>query len=557
MPKPEFVVTEPYEDQKPGTSGLRKPTRRFLENKYYPENFIQSILSSIGDEVVGSVLVVGGDGRYFLKEAVQKIIQIAAGNRVRKLIVGQGGILSTPALSAIVRAKKALGGILLTASHNPGGIDADFGIKFNCANGGPASSAVTDKIYEISKSIVEFKAVNEGLEVNLDEVGTKTFDVDGTPFDVEVVDSTAEYFTLMKELFDFEAIKSYLQVSQKEIILDSMNGVTGPYCTRLQKELALSPESVSNNIPKPDFGGLHPDPNLKWAQHLIMSMRNGDQDFGAAFDGDGDRNMVLGRNAFFVTPCDSLAVIAANACHIPYLKKGLSGVARSMPTSGAVDLVAKKLGIPCYVTPTGWKFFGNLMDAGKISICGEESFGTGSDHVREKDGIWAVLCWLSILAGRKQSVEEILQAHWEEYGRNYFTRYDYEGCDSEGANKMVEHLSKLIESQELVGQEFSAQGKTFKLVENDNFEYTDPVDGSVSKKQGIRFLFEDGSRLVFRLSGTGSSGATVRLYCDSYEGPTGNISGNPQDVLKAIVEIALKISELKEFTGREEPTVIT
>jgi phosphoglucomutase len=286
-------------------------------------------------------------------------------------------------------------------------------------------------------------------------------------------------------------------------------------------------------------------------------MRNGDQDFGAAFDGDGDRNMVLGRNAFFVTPCDSLAVIAANACHIPYLQKGLSGVARSMPTSGAVDLVAKKLGIPCYVTPTGWKFFGNLMDAGKISICGEESFGTGSDHVREKDGIWAVLCWLSILAGRKQSVEEILQAHWEEYGRNYFTRYDYEGCESEGANKMVAHLSKLIESQELVGQEFSAQGKTFKLVENDNFEYTDPVDGSVSKKQGIRFLFEDGSRLVFRLSGTGSSGATVRLYCDSYEGPTGNISGNPQDVLKAIVEIALKISELKEFTGREEPTVIT
>jgi len=558
MLKSEFVVTEAFDDQKPGTSGLRKPTKRFVENKYYTENFIQSIFSSVGDELAGSIIVVGGDGRYFLKEAILKIISIAAGNKVRKLIIGQNGILSTPALSAIVRAKKALGGILLTASHNPGGIDADFGIKYNCANGGPAPAKITDKIYAISKDIVEFKAVKGFENVDLEKIGSSSFEVDGSPFDIEIIDSTEDYFALMKTIFDFDAIKSYLTSSQREIILDSMNGVTGPYCARLVKDLGLMPEASSNNIPQPDFGGLHPDPNLKWAQHLIMTLRNGDQDLGAAFDGDGDRNMILGRNAFFVTPCDSLAVIAAQHEHIPYFKKnGLPGVARSMPTSGAVDLVAKKLNIPCFVTPTGWKFFGNLMDAGKMSLCGEESFGTGSDHIREKDGVWAVLCWLSILAGRKQTVEEILNSHWSEYGRNYFTRYDYEQVESEGANKMMEKLRKYAETQELVGKEFEAAGKKFTVAMNDDFEYTDPVDGSVAKKQGIRITFEDGSRLVFRLSGTGSSGATIRLYCDSYEPSTGNISGNPQEVLKAIVQIALEISCLKEFTGRDEPTVIT
>lgn len=557
----EFVCTEPYQDQKPGTSGLRKPTKRFVDNKYYTENFIQSIFTAVGaNEVAGSTIVVGGDGRYFLKESISKIIQIAAGNRVRKLIIGQDGILSTPALSAIVRKQQALGGILLTASHNPGGIDADFGIKYNCANGGPAPEGITNQIFEVSKEIGEFKSVLQLQDIDISKIGlSEEFDIDGKAFSVEIVDSTNEYFELMKQIFDFDQIKDYLKSTQKEVLLDSMNGVTGPYCSRLVRELELDPESSQNNVPLPDFGGLHPDPNLKWAQHLIMSLRNGDQDFGAAFDGDGDRNMILGSNAFFVTPCDSLAIIAANCKEfIPYFKKnGLVGVARSMPTSGAVDIVAKSMDIPCYVTPTGWKFFGNLMDAGKMSLCGEESFGTSSDHIREKDGVWAALCWLSILAGKKQTVEEILMDHWKKFGRNYFTRYDYEQVESDGANKMMSRLRELAESQELVGKDFSACGKSFKIVMHDDFRYVDPIDQSVSAKQGIRITFEDGSRLVFRPSGTGSSGATIRLYCDSYEPADGNIGGNPQDVLKAIVKIALEISQLKEFTGREEPTVIT
>jgi len=556
---PEFVCTEPYQDQKPGTSGLRKPTRRFVDNKYYTENFIQAIFSAVGaDDVAGSTIVVGGDGRYFLAEAIEKIVQIAAGNRVRKVIIGQDGILSTPALSAIVRKQQALGGILLTASHNPGGIDADFGIKYNCANGGPAPEGITNKIYAISKEIGEFKSVRSLNDLDLSKIGiSEEYDIDGRAFTVEVVDSTDEYFDLMKQLFDFDMIKKFLNDTQKEILLDSMNGVTGPYCSRLAKELGLPAESSQNNKPLPDFGGLHPDPNLKWAQHLIMSLRNGDQDLGCAFDGDGDRNMILGANAFFVTPCDSLAVIAANCqdC-IPYFKKnGLVGVARSMPTSGAVDRVAKEMEIPCFVTPTGWKFFGNLMDAGKMSLCGEESFGTSSSHIREKDGVWAALCWLSILAHKNQTVEEILTAHWKKYGRNYFTRYDYEQVESEGANTMMSKLREMASSQELIGKEYTECGKTFKVVHHDDFEYTDPIDGSVSAKQGIRINFEDGSRLVFRLSGTGSSGATVRLYCDSYEAE--NVNGNPQEVLKAIVKIALNISQLSQLTGREEPTVIT
>jgi len=360
----EFVCTNPYEDQKPGTSGLRKPTRRFLDNKYYTENFIQSIFTAVGaDEVAGSTIVVGGDGRYFSKEAIEKIIQIAAGNRVRKLIIGQNGILSTPALSAIVRKQQALGGILLTASHNPGGIDADFGIKYNCANGGPAPESITNKIYEISKEIGEFKSVQTLKDISLEKLGaTEDFDIEGKAFSVEIVDSTNEYFELMKQIFDFELISNYLKSTQKEILLDSMNGVTGPYCARLVSELGIPSESSQNNIPKEDFGGLHPDPNLKWAQHLIMSLRNGDQDFGAAFDGDGDRNMILGQNAFFVTPCDSLAVIAANCKEfIPYFKKnGLVGVARSMPTSGAVDIVAKEAGIPLFCNSNRLEIFWQL-----------------------------------------------------------------------------------------------------------------------------------------------------------------------------------------------------
>ncbi|XP_003741670.1 phosphoglucomutase-1 [Galendromus occidentalis] len=557
MPSPQSVKTQPFGDQKPGTSGLRKPTKTFLQPNY-TENFVQSILLSCGDALRGSTLVVGGDGRYFVKQAAENIIRMCAANGVSRVIVGENGIFSTPCVSAIIRKEKALGGIILTASHNPGGLDNDFGIKFNTANGGPAPDGVTTKIFEISKSLAEYKIVND-LKIDVAVVGKSTFKIDGCgDFVVEVVDSVSAYLDLMKGIFDFGAIKTLLSGDFK-ILINCLNGVTGPYATRIfVDELGAPASSVVNCIPLEDFGGAHPDPNLVYAKELVDAMATGAYDFGAAFDGDGDRNMVLGKNAFFVSPSDSLAVIAdkAEQC-VPYFKSGIKGFARSMPTAGAVDLVAKKKQKPIYEVPTGWKYFGNLMDAGLLSLCGEESFGTGSDHIREKDGIWAILAWLSILAKTKRSVQDLLHDHWAVYGRNLFTRYDYENCSSEDANKLFEHLESLIGDETLLKSEWRAGGKSYRIALTDNFEYSDPVDGSVAKKQGIRFVFKDGSRIVFRISGTGSTGATVRMYLDSYEPELERCKQDAAKTLRPLVDVALKISSLETHLKRDKPTVIT
>ncbi|XP_045125941.1 phosphoglucomutase-like [Portunus trituberculatus] len=553
-------ATTPFEGQKPGTSGLRKAVKVF-EKEHYTENFVQCILSAMSGSLTGSTLVVGGDGRYFGKKAVDIIIKMCAANGVRKLLVGQNGILSTPCVSCIIRKHQTAGGIVLTASHNPGGPDADFGIKFNIANGGPAPDGVTNKIYEISKNIVEYKICPE-LHCDINKIGTQEFTVDHRPFTVEVVDSVADYVAYMKEIFDFSAIKNLLHGAKGpplKILINAMHGVTGPYVRRIfLEELGASPDSAVNIVPLEDFGGHHPDPNLTYAADLVKAMKEGDFGFGAAFDGDGDRNMVLGHKAFFVTPSDSVAVIADNTDYIPYFKKhGVKGLARSMPTGCAIDRVAQKKGVEVFEVPTGWKYFGNLMDAGCLSICGEESFGTGSNHIREKDGIWAVLAWLSILAGRNMSVEQVLLNHWSTYGRNFFTRYDYENCESAPCNKMMAALDTMSDNASMVGKELSQSGKTYTVAKIDNFAYTDPIDGSVAKKQGVRVLMSDGSRIVFRLSGTGSSGATVRMYVESYESDPSTFTKDAQDVLKPLVEIALSLAKLKEYTGRDKPTVIT
>ncbi|KAI9103066.1 hypothetical protein DFS34DRAFT_576799 [Phlyctochytrium arcticum] len=545
------IPTKPFEGQKPGTSGLRKRVKVF-EQEHYTENFVQAILSAIPDGgAPGATLVVGGDGRYFLKEAIQKIIRIAAGNKVAKLIIGQDGILSTPAASNLIRKLKATGGILLTASHNPGGPENDFGIKYNMSNGGPAPESVTDKIYKITTEIQSYKQVDLP-EVDLSKLGTKQFE----NFTVEVIDSVDDYVTLMKEIFDFELLRNFFKKRPDfKVLFDSMHGVTGPYNERiLIKELGLPPTSVMNSKPLSDFGGGHPDPNLTYAHELVERVEKENIDFGAASDGDGDRNMIIGKGAF-VNPSDSVALIAAYSDAIPYFKKtGLRGLARSMPTSGAIDLVGKKKGIHVYETPTGWKFFGNLMDAGKCSICGEESFGTGSDHIREKDGVWAIIAWLSIVAyasetNPKVSLNDILNKHYEEYGRNYFSRYDYEEVPTEGANKMMTQLTEFINDKANIGKKLGA----YTVAKADNFEYTDPIDGSVSKNQGIRIIFEDGSRIIFRLSGTGSQGATVRVYVEKYEAK--NYKQKTEDAIKDLIEEALKVSNLVGFTGRKEPTV--
>ncbi|CAH0389912.1 unnamed protein product [Bemisia tabaci] len=554
------VETKPYEGQKPGTSGLRKAVKVFQQPNY-TENFIQAILNSI-HPLPGSVLVVGGDGRYFGKEAVDIIIKIAAANGVAKLIVGQNGILSTPAVSTLIRKYQVTGGIVLTASHNPGGPDNDFGIKFNSSNGGPASDSVTEKIYEITKTISFYNIVPD-LNVDVSKLGETNVQIGGKPFTVQVIDSVADYLALMKEIFDFAKIKSLIQGSSSrppfKLLINSMHGVTGPYVEHIFiKELGAAKDNTVNTVPLPDFGGHHPDPNLTYAADLVTAMKNGDYDFGAAFDGDGDRNMVLGKKAFFVTPSDSLAVLANNLNCIPYFKKtGVKGFARSMPTAAAVDRVAAAQKKEIFETPTGWKYFGNLMDAGRLSICGEESFGTGSDHIREKDGIWAVLAWLSVIAELGESVEQILLKHWKTFGRNYFTRYDYENCESAPCNEMMKKLEEKVTSPSFVGQSLSSQGKTFVVKKGDNFEYVDPVDKSVAKNQGIRVLFEDGSRLIYRLSGTGSSGATVRLYAESYEPASGSITVEASVALQPLVQVALDLSELQKFTKRDKPTVIT
>ncbi|BFF99783.1 phosphoglucomutase [Drosophila madeirensis] len=555
----ETVQTTPYEGQKPGTSGLRKKVKVFVQPNY-TENFVQATLSANGAALAGSTLVVGGDGRYYCKEAAELIVRIAAANGVSKLLVGQNGILSTPAVSSLIRHNKALGGIVLTASHNPGGPENDFGIKFNCENGGPAPDAFTNSIHKLTTEIKEYKLVR-GLQIDISKVGVSTFDIAGKPFTVNVIDSVADYLRLMEEIFDMAKLKEFVsgKVTGKplKMRIDAMNGVTGPYVNEIfLKSLGASESCVVHTTPLPDFGGLHPDPNLTYAKDLVDTVAQGDYDIGAAFDGDGDRNMIIGQKAFFVTPSDSLAVIAHYLEAIPYFKKnGVQGFARSMPTASAVDLVGKKLGKEVFEVPTGWKYFGNLMDAGRLCLCGEESFGTGSNHIREKDGIWAVLAWISVMQHTGKGIEDILKQHWSIYGRNYFTRYDYEECASDPCNEMMDTMEKTITGAGFVGKSFSSGGKSYKVKEADNFSYTDPVDKSVATKQGLRIVFEDGSRIVVRLSGTGSSGATVRLYIDSYEKE--NVLGQASVMLKPLIDIALEISQLPKFTGRNAPTVIT
>ncbi len=542
-------LTTPFAGQRPGTSGLRKKVKVFQQS-HYLENFVQSVFDSIG-EFSGSALVVGGDGRYHNCEAIQSIIKMAAANGFGKILVGQGGILSTPAASCVIRKYQAHGGLILSASHNPAGPDQDFGIKYNIGNGGPAPQAVTETIFACTEKISEYKTL-EVDDVALDRIGT----IQLGEMQVEVIDPVADYAQLMESMFDFGAIRELLAGGFR-IAFDAMHAVTGPYARVIIETMLGAPAgTVMNGIAKQDFGGGHPDPNLTYAKELVELMfgaaSGGENppEFGAASDGDGDRNMILGKR-FFVTPSDSLAILAANARLVPGYADGLVGVARSMPTSAAVDRVAERLGIDCYETPTGWKFFGNLMDAGKVTLCGEESFGTGSDHIREKDGLWAVLFWLNILAVRKLSVEQIVTEHWTQYGRNYYSRHDYEGVDAASAEAMMNYLRSCLDK--LAGQKFGH--RLVKL--SDDFAYTDPVDGSVSKGQGIRILFEDDSRIVFRLSGTGTEGATVRLYFESFEDDIDRQGEDAQAALGDLIEIAASISRLEEFTGRREPSVIT
>ncbi|XP_046399771.1 phosphoglucomutase [Ischnura elegans] len=563
------VSTKVYEGQKPGTSGLRKAVKVF-QQQHYTENFVQCILNSLKEKLKGCSLVVGGDGRYYGKEAVSIIIKICAANGVKHLIVGRDGILSTPAVSCLIRKRSTHGGIVLTASHNPGGPEADFGIKFNTANGGPAPDGVTNTIYELTKTISEYRIVKD-LTCDISINGTHTFQVEDVgSMVVEIVDPVDDYLELMKEIFNFEEIRKLVKGGNGrppfKLLINAMNGVTGPYVKRIfVDELGAPQESAVNVTPLEDFGGLHPDPNLTYAADLVETLKKGEHDFGAAFDGDGDRNMILGKNAFFVTPSDSLAVLADNLDCIPYFKKtGVKGYARSMPTGGAVDRVAASTKKGFFEVPTGWKYFGNLMDAGQLSLCGEESFGTGSDHIREKDGVWAALAWLSVLASKSTdsksaSIEEILTKHWSKYGRNFFTRYDYENCESDPCNRMMAELEAKVTDPSFVGKELTSpvDGKKYKVKTGDNFSYTDPIDKSVATKQGIRVIFEDGSRVIYRLSGTGSSGATVRLYVDSYESDLSKHNLSAQVMLKPLVEIALELSSLRQFTGRQEPTVIT
>ncbi|MDQ6993121.1 MAG: alpha-D-glucose phosphate-specific phosphoglucomutase [Mariprofundus sp.] len=538
------VSTKPFEGQRPGTSGLRKKVKVF-QQQHYLANFVQAVFDSIGD-FNDQTLVVGGDGRFYNREAIQIILKMAAAAGFAKVLVGQGGILSTPAASCVIRKHHAYGGLILSASHNPAGPDEDFGIKYNIGSGGPAPENVTEAIYARTLDIAHYQQADCD-DIDLDQQGL--FVMAG--MQVEVIDPVEDYADLMESLFDFKAIRTLL-ASGFSMKFDAMHAVTGPYAKTILEGLLAAPAgTVINGEPKEDFGGGHPDPNLTYAHELVDIMYGDNAPaFGAASDGDGDRNMILGDH-FFVTPSDSLAVMAANATLVPGYAGGIAGVARSMPTSAAVDRVADSLGLDCYETPTGWKFFGNLMDAGKVTLCGEESFGTGSNHVREKDGLWAVLFWLNILAVRKESVADILKAHWQAFGRNYYSRHDYEGVDSGAAIAVLQQVRDQFGS--LPGKELGGR----KVASCDDFSYTDPVDGSVSCNQGVRILFADGSRIIFRLSGTGTSGATIRLYLESYEADASQHGLDAQDALAEMIRAAMAISGLCERTGRNAPTVIT
>lgn len=551
FPIVQTLDTRPFDDQKPGTSGLRKKTRHFQQENYL-ENFVQSVFNNLPDRK-GATLVVGGDGRFYNAEAVQIIVRMAIANGFKRLIVGQNGHLSTPAASCVIRKHQALGGIVLSASHNPGGPDEDFGIKYNAANGGPAPESLTNAIFEESLKICEYQ-ICEALDWDLSLVGTTQV---GEAV-IEVIDPVADYAELMGQLFDFDQLRACVSRPDFRFRFDAMHAITGIYAHRIFEEMLGAPQgTVINGIPLTDFGGGHPDPNLAHAEELVEEMFQADgPDFGAASDGDGDRNMILGRQCY-VTPSDSLAILAANAHHIPAYAKGLAGVARSMPTSGAVDRVAEKLGIPCFETPTGWKFFGNLLDAGKVTFCGEESFGTGSDHVREKDGLWAVLAWLSVIAARSLSVREIVEEHWQSYGRNVYTRHDFEGIPKDRADQVMKHLRSLVAHPEQMRAAIEATGLKREWQSADDFAYTDPVDGSVSRQQGVRIMFSDGARVVYRLSGTGTVGATLRVYIESVEQDPARFTLDAQDSLKDLVGFSRKIARLKALTDREEPTVIT
>ena len=537
-------INSPFLDQKPGTSGLRKSTLKFQE-QHYLEVFIEAILLSL-ENIQGSTLVVGGDGRYGNIEAIEKIVQICVAHKVGKVIVPKDGLLSTPATSNLIRKENAVGGIILSASHNPGGIDGDFGVKLNIANGGPAPEIITNQIFKSTQSLTSYKISKIKLP-DFSQYGS--FNYGETT--LEIIDGLKDYSALMEKIFDFDQISDFLK-KDFSLIFDAMNAVTGPYAKNIFLEkMGLGNDCVMNGDPLKDFGGLHPDPNLTYAAHLAdLLLNKKSYSFGAACDGDGDRNMILGSGCF-VNPSDSLAVITANTTCVPGYKEGISGVARSMPTSSAVDIVASALNIPCYETPTGWKFFGNLLDSNLITICGEESFGTGSNHVREKDGLWAVLYWLQILAEKNCSVSDLIKNHWRQFGRNYYSRHDYEAIPSNIANQIFEKLSSMLPT--LIGTNFAGN-----LVKDaDNFSYLDPVDNSISENQGLRVILEDNSRVIVRLSGTGTKGATLRLYFEKFINPQQNLSLNPQIALKPLIDDIDDLLNISKLTKMETPTVIT
>ncbi|WP_020651714.1 alpha-D-glucose phosphate-specific phosphoglucomutase [Massilia niastensis] len=538
------VASTPFAGQRPGTSGLRKKVTEFQQPGYL-ENFVEAIFLTLG-EGSGRTLVLGGDGRYFNREAVQTILRMAAAHGVARVLVGRGGILSTPAVSCVIRKHAAFGGIVLSASHNPGGPDGDFGIKYNIGNGGPAPEKLTEAIFANTQALASYR-ISDAPPVDLDVLGAVR--IENT--EVEVIDPVADYAQLMARLFDFDAIRTMFK-SGFRMCFDAMHAVSGPYATAILEDMLGAPKgTVINGEPREDFGGGHPDPNPVNAAELIAIMSAPDApDFGAASDGDGDRNMIVGRG-IAVTPSDSLAIIAANATVAPGYAGGITGIARSMPTSAAADRVADALGISCFETPTGWKYFGNLMDANLATLCGEESYGTGSNHIREKDGLWAVLFWLNLLAVRAKSVSEILHEHWARFGRNYYSRHDYEAVDAAAADTMMAALRARL--PDLAGRMLDGH----HVAEADDFVYNDPVDGSVATRQGIRLIMSDGSRIVFRLSGTGTEGATIRLYLERYEPDPARHDIDTQEALARLAGIADEVSDLRRLTGRERPTVIT